>query len=160
VRDYFESLKNGLLVGGRPRYASAQYIVGLNGEIIRTMPEGEVAYACGAAGIADPASGKFYTDEARELFSAMYCKDPYSPNYVTINIEMCHPDWTGKFMSQTEESTLELVVDLFKRHPKLDDPHRQLTTHQRIVGHKPCPRWYSQYPDEFHKFQDKVYSAL
>lgn len=160
VRDYFESLKNGLLVGGKPRYASSQYIIGLQGEIIRVMPEGEVAYTCGAAGIVDPVSGKFYTDEARDLFPAVYLKDPYSPSYVTLNIEMCHPDWTGKFMTQTEDAAVELVTDLFKRYPKLKDPYTQIVTHKRIVGHKDCPRWYCQYPDEFYKIQNRVYSAL
>lgn len=160
VRDYFESLKKGILVEGKPRYAGAQYIVGLQGEIIRTMPEGEVAYACGAAGKIDPVSGMPYTDEARDLFPAQYLRDPYSPNYVTINIEMCHPDWTGKFLVQTEDATVELVTDIFKRYPKLKDPYTQLVTHQRIVGYKKCPRWYCQYPDEFYKFQNRVYSAL
>lgn len=79
-RDYFESLKTKRI------YASAHYIIGLNGEIIECIPEEEVAYHAKAA------------------------------NSYSIGIENCHPDWTGEFNSQTYRSLIELCVDICKRY--------------------------------------------
>jgi N-acetylmuramoyl-L-alanine amidase len=160
IRDYFESLKRGIIMDGAPRYASTQYIVGLQGEIIQTMPDKEVAYHCGSAGKMDPVSKRFYTDKARGLFGAVYTTAPYSPNYATIGIELCHPDWTGKFLSQTLDSAAELVASIFKKYPTLDNPYTQIIRHYDVVGHKQCPRWFFQYPDEFFSFQNKVFALL
>ena len=63
-RNYFESLKNT-----HKTYASSHYIIGLNGEIIRCIPEDEVAFHAGSR----------------------------SMNRKSIGIEDCHPDWGGKF---------------------------------------------------------------
>ena len=79
-RDYFESLKY------RNIYASAHYIIGLEGEILQCIPENEVAYHATKA------------------------------NAYSIGIENCHPDWTGKFNDKTYKSLIELCVDLCKRY--------------------------------------------
>lgn len=79
-RNYFESLKN------KNVYASAHYIVGLNGEVIRCIPEAEVAYHAGSA------------------------------NSYSIGIENCHPDWDGKFSDITYKSLIELCVMLCKKY--------------------------------------------
>ena len=43
-RNYFESLKKGVLQSnGKYRYASSQYIIDLNGDILRCIPENEEA---------------------------------------------------------------------------------------------------------------------
>ena len=52
-------------------YASSHYIIGLEGEILRLIPEDEISYC---------------TNQA---------------NSYTISIECCHPDNTGKFNSKT-----------------------------------------------------------
>lgn len=73
--------------------ASSHYIVGLDGEIIRCVPEDEIAYTTNSA------------------------------NSYSIGIENCHPDWTGKFNDKTYNSLVELCADLCKRYKlnPLDD---------------------------------------
>lgn len=66
-------------------YASSHYIIGLNGEILRLIPENEMSYC---------------TNQA---------------NSYTISIECCHPDNTGKFNSKTLNALTELCADICKR---------------------------------------------
>lgn len=82
-RNYFENLKNT-----HKTYASAHYIIGLNGEIIQCIPEDEVAFHSGS----------------------------YSMNRKSIGIENCHPDWNGKFNNATYNSLVELCADILKRY--------------------------------------------
>lgn len=82
-RNYFESLATS-----HKTYASSHYIIGLNGEIIRCIPENEVAFHSGS----------------------------YSINRKSIGIEDCHPDWEGKFNYNTYNSLVELCADICKRY--------------------------------------------
>lgn len=82
-RNYFESLKDT-----HKTYASSHYIIGLNGEIIRCIPEDEVAFHSGS----------------------------YSMNRKSIGIEDCHPDWDGKFNDNTYNSLVELCADICRRY--------------------------------------------
>jgi N-acetylmuramoyl-L-alanine amidase len=160
VRDYFESLKIGILVDGKPRYAGAQYIVGLAGEIVQTMSVNEIAAGCGWANKVDPISKKPYTDLARELFSPKYVLDRnYSPSYATINIEMCHTDDYGRFTEETVRATSELVASLFKQYG-FTDVQKRLITHKQVVGWKDCPLWYSNHPEDLNTFKLRVESLL
>ncbi len=85
-RNYFENQKNG------GRYVSSHYIVGLDGEILRCVPENEVAYCSNQA------------------------------NTYSISIECCHPDATGKFTDATTASAAELCAYLLKKYGlKVDD---------------------------------------
>ncbi|MGN0604333.1 MAG: N-acetylmuramoyl-L-alanine amidase [Oscillospiraceae bacterium] len=79
-RNYFENQKSG------GRYVSAHYIVGLEGEILRCIPESEVAYCSNQA------------------------------NTYSISIECCHPDATGKFTEATTNSAAELCAYLLKKY--------------------------------------------
>lgn len=79
-RNYFENQKSG------GRYVSAHYIVGLDGEILRCVPENEVAYCSNQA------------------------------NTYSISIECCHPDATGKFTDATTDSAAELCAYLLKKY--------------------------------------------
>ena len=79
-RNYFESLKD------KGTYASSHYIIGLEGEVIRCIPENEVAYHAKQA------------------------------NSYSIGIENCHPDWNGKFNDKTYKSLIELCADICKRY--------------------------------------------
>lgn len=65
---------------------SSQYVVGMEGEIIRCVPDDEIAYG---------ASGK---------------------NGGTIHIEVCHPDKTGKFTEKSIAAIAELVPYLMRLH--------------------------------------------
>ena len=75
-RNYFNNLKD--------RYASAHYIIGINGEIIQCIPTSEVAYHAG--------DNKW--------------------NSCSIGIECCHPDWGGQFSKATMDSLIELCAYL------------------------------------------------
>ena len=82
-RNYFNSLATT-----HKTSASSHYIIGLQGEIIRCIPENEVAFHSGS----------------------------YSMNRKSIGIENCHPDWNGKFSEATYNSLVELCADICRRH--------------------------------------------
>ncbi len=82
-RNYFNSLATS-----HKTSASSHYIIGLNGEIIRCIPENEVAFHSGS----------------------------YSMNRKSIGIEDCHPDWNGKFNDATYNSLVELCADICRRY--------------------------------------------
>lgn len=82
-RNYFENLKTT-----HKTYASSHYVIGLDGEIIRCIPEDEVAFHSGS----------------------------YSMNRKSIGIEDCHQDWDGKFNENTYNSLVELCADICRRY--------------------------------------------
>ena len=65
---------------------SANYIIGLVGEVICCIPDGEVSWC---------------TNQA---------------NGYTVSIECCHPDWTGRFNGTTYKSMVELTASLCKKY--------------------------------------------
>ncbi len=75
-RSYFNSLQ----AGNTSTYASSNFIVGLDGEVLAVVPIDEVAY----------------------------CSN--SRNSDTISIEVCHPDESGKFNDKTYESVVKLTA--------------------------------------------------
>lgn len=79
-RNYFEGLKDS-----GDTYASSNFIIGLDGEIIASVPIDEVAYASN------------------------------SRNEDTLSIECCHPDETGEFNEKTYNSLVRLTAYLCNR---------------------------------------------
>lgn len=150
-RDFFESLK------GPDRYASAHYVVGIDGEVIRCIPDREVAWHCGSDQV-DPSSGRVYTDQARVLFGNSYTSPRSSPNWCTIGIELCHPDWTGRFTSATLDAAALLCADLCRTLAL--EPLLQIVTHHEVVGWKDCPKWFTENPDELAAFKARVHDLL
>ena len=102
-RNYFESLKE------RKSFASSHYIIGLQGEIIRCVPENEIAYHANNA------------------------------NSYSIGIEVCHPDWGGKFSDVTYKSLINLLADLCKRYSL--EPTQAIIRHYDVTK-KLCPKYY------------------
>ena len=98
-RNYFESLSKQT-----EKYASSHYIVGLDGEIMRCIPENEVAWHSGNIDM----------------------------NRQSIGIENCHPDDTGKFNDLTYNSLIDLLVDLCKRYNL--DPQTDIIRHYDVTG--------------------------
>lgn len=98
ARNFFESLNDQENV-----YISAHYVVGLKGEIIKMIPEDEVAYH----------SGK---------------KDM---NRKSIGIECSHLDGAGKLNSDTYESLIWLLSDIAIRHHL--DPLKDIIRHYDIT---------------------------
>lgn len=76
-RDYFENLKDT-----EETFASAQFVIGLEGEIIQCVPCNEMAY----------------------------CSN--NLNEICISIEMCHPDEGGNFNDATYNNCVYLVAKL------------------------------------------------
>ena len=77
-RSYFEGLEDGHL----EIYASAHFIVGLEGEVLQCIPLTEWAYASNTR------------------------------NEDTLSIEVCHPDETGEFLPVTYDRVAELTAFL------------------------------------------------
>ncbi|MBQ0026048.1 MAG: undecaprenyl-diphosphate phosphatase, partial [Lachnospiraceae bacterium] len=81
-RSYFNSLQTGQT----GTYASSNFIVGLDGEVLAVVPIDEIAY----------------------------CSN--SRNSDTISIEVCHPDATGKFNDKTYASVVKLTAWLLNHY--------------------------------------------
>lgn len=132
VYNYFEGRKKG-----KDSYGSAQYCVGIDGEIWQYIPDDEMAYHVGS---------KTYTDLAIRNLGTY-------PNNSTIGIEMCHLSWEGDFTDETWDRTRILVALLLKEHDLTVD---DIYTHSDIVGWKKCPKWFCDFPEEFKSFKNEV----
>lgn len=98
-RNYYESLKNQNEI-----YSSMHYIIGLQGEIIKAVPEDEIAYHI----------------EDKELVNN------------SIAIENTRPDSTGKLTPETYKSLLTLLVYLTKKYNL--NPLTDIVRHYDITG--------------------------
>lgn len=79
-RDYFNNLSQQTSGDTNATYASSNFVVGIDGEIIAVVPIDEIAY----------------------------CSN--SRNSDSLSIEVCHEDTTGKFTEKTYESTVKLTA--------------------------------------------------
>lgn len=104
------------------RSASAHFVVGLEGEIIQCIPLEEMAYA------------------------------NYPRNEDTISIEVCHPDWTGKYNSITYASLIRLVAYLCQQYG-LNADH--VIRHHDVSG-KDCPKYYVEHPEAWEQLKQDV----
>ncbi len=120
-RNYFNNLKDQQTT--KPTYASSHYIVGLEGEVIACVPEGEVAYHASQA------------------------------NNDHIGVEVCHPDWQGKFTTVTYAALIELIIDICKRHNL--NPLRDVIRHYDVTG-KDCPRYYVKHVEAWERLKQDV----
>ena len=84
-RSYFDGLASQN-DSGSPTFASSNFIVGLDGEVIACVPIDEVAYASN------------------------------NRNSDSISIEVCHPDETGEFSEATYESLVKLTAWLCEKY--------------------------------------------
>jgi N-acetylmuramoyl-L-alanine amidase len=140
-RNYFESLKGQSLSDPAARYASAHFIVGIEGEVIQCIPAEEMAWHVGA---------KTYTPEALGRLGNY-------PNNCTVGIELCHPSADGHFNTETLRAAAELCALLCVQSGL--DPARDIWRHYDITG-KNCPKWFVDYPDRFDDFKESVTAAL
>lgn len=115
--DYFESLKDL-----QDTSMSANFIVGLDGEIIECVPPGEIAYASN------------------------------SMNHLSVSIENCHLDTTGRFTEATYESLVHLTAWLVEEYGLERD---DIIRHYDVTG-KECPIYYVQNEDKWEEFKDDV----
>ena len=104
------------------RYVSAHFIIGLSGEVIQCIPLNEWSYC---------------TNQA---------------NGYSISIECCHPDKTGKFNRETEESLIALCAYLCG---KFGLSENDIIRHYDVTG-KACPLWYVSHPENFEAMKKAV----
>lgn len=119
--DYFESLKDLQDVS-----MSANFIVGLDGEIVECVPPGEIAYASN------------------------------SMNHLSISIENCHPDTTGKFTEATYDSCVELTAYLVDHYGL---GWEDIIRHYDVTG-KECPLYFVEHEDAWEQFKDDVMNYI
>ena len=108
--------------------ASAHYIIGLKGEVIQCIPDNEVAFHAGS----------------------------HSMNRKSIGIENCHPDWNGKFSTETYNALVDLCVSLCKRY-KIGADH--IIRHYDVTK-KVCPKYYVEHQAEWDSFRNKIAERL
>jgi len=137
-------------------FSSAHYIIDLNGDVYHAVPENEIAFHCGSSA-ADPASGRIYTDWARQKFGN-YVADPTknSPNNCTIGIELCI-DSNGNFTNETLNAAVELVAKLVEDKKLSVD---EIGYHKQVVGWKDCPLPWIKEPELFEDFKQRVRNRL
>jgi N-acetylmuramoyl-L-alanine amidase len=133
-RNYFEGLRTQNLKDPKVVFASAHFVVGLQGEIIQCLPLNEMAYHVGA---------KVYTPKAISRLG-------HYPNNCTIGIELCHPGWNGKFTSETWMSAVKLTACLLKQFEL--ESVTGIWTHNEITL-KDCPKYFVEYPEAFERFK-------
>lgn len=107
-------------------HVSSHFVVGLDGEIIQCVPTAELAYA--------------------------------SNNYnsISVSIECCHPDETGKYTDATYESVVQLTAWLCSRFGL---PVDNVIRHYDITG-KDCPRYFVQDAEAWESFKQDVQTHL
>ena len=139
-RNYFESLKMQDPGGDQKklRWASAHFIIGLEGEVIQCLLENEVGYHVGA---------QKYTDRAVKELSSY-------PNNCTIGIELCHINWEGEFTAAALASAKELILELCERYSL---GRKNVYRHFDITG-KDCPRFFVQNQDKWENFLNDIFS--
>jgi N-acetylmuramoyl-L-alanine amidase len=119
-------------------YGSAHYVIDAQ-EVIRCVPENEVAYHAGPHAKATPWATSFFGGEQANTHS--------------IGIELCHPDATGRFTQIVQAKARLLSADLCIRYDL--DPMTNIITHNMVTG-KDCPRFLVAHPEELHKFRRAV----
>lgn len=119
--DYFESLKDLQNVS-----MSANFVVGIEGEIIECVPPGEIAYASN------------------------------SMNHLSISIENCHLDESGRFTEETYESCMHLTAYLVAEYGL---ERENIIRHYDVTG-KECPLYYVENEDKWEKFRDDVMNYI
>lgn len=134
-RNYFEGLKNQVPPNNK-RFASAHYVIGLEGEIIRCVPDLEVCYHVGA---------ETYTNEAYRRLSSY-------PNNCVIGIELCHPTAEGFFTEETLQSLRELAKALMGAYGLNKD---DLWRHYDVTG-KVCPKYFVDHTGEWDAFKASI----
>jgi len=105
---------------------SSHFVVGLEGEVIQCVPLYERSAASN------------------------------NRNRDTISIEVCHPDATGKFNSDTYNSVVKLTSWLLYNF-SLDET--DILRHYDITG-KTCPKYFVENEDEWIKFKEEVKKEL
>ena len=104
-------------------YASSHFIVGLEGEVIACVPLTEIAYASN------------------------------DRNGDTVSVEVCHPDETGEYASETYERVVELTAWLCGTFDL--EAEKDVIRHYDVTG-KICPKYYVEHPEAWEALKADV----
>lgn len=152
---YFELLAQQDDTDNKPdRYASAHYIIGIDGTVMRVIPDDEVAYHVGAKQYTGAAQHRLVGYTGNVMMSGY--GEPRTPNWCTIGIEMNHPDWSGKFTDATLESAARLGKELLQKY--LLGTH-DIFRHYDITG-KLCPKWFVEHETDWLSFIEDIGEML
>lgn len=113
--------------GTEETYASSHFVVGLEGEVVQCVPLTEIAYASN------------------------------SRNGDTVSVEVCHPDETGKFGSDSYRRCVELTAWLCREFRL--EPEEDVIRHYDVTG-KLCPLYYVENPEAWDAFLADVEAAV
>jgi N-acetylmuramoyl-L-alanine amidase len=130
-RNYFEGLKDQ--PPNKYTFASAHYIIGIDGGVIRCVPDREVCYHVGA---------DRYNNEAFRRLSSY-------PNNCTVGIELCHPKADGQFSDDTLYSCRELASSLLSQYGLGEN---DVWRHFDVTG-KVCPKYFVEHAVEWDAFK-------
>ena len=119
--------------------ASAHYIVGLNGEILRCLPDDEQGAHAGRS------------------YGAAWNAMATTNNSRFIGIENCHPKADGQFNTLTNNALIWLCVDLCKKWNL--NPANDIYRHYDVTG-KSCPLFHTNYPQEWSRLKNDIVSAF
>ena len=103
--------------------ASSHFVVGIDGSIVQCVPLDEISYASNHR------------------------------NRDTISIEVCHPDDSGKFSSDTIASLTKLVGWLLDVYDLEKD---DVIRHYDVTG-KVCPKYYVEHEDAWENLKQKFW---
>lgn len=120
-RNYFANLRITA-----ETYASSNFIISLDGEILQCVPVDEVAYASN------------------------------DRNGDTLSIELCHPDETGEFTSETYASAVRLTAWLCGMYGLT---RSDVIRHYDVSG-KECPKYFVDNEDAWETFKSDVAAAI
>lgn len=67
-----------------------------------------------------------------------------------IQIEMCHPDASGKISEKTLSNTVRLCRELMERYGITE-----IIRHYDVTGKK-CPLWYVNHPEEWEVLKERI----
>lgn len=116
---------------------SAHYIINLDGNVIKCIPEDEMAFHVLAK--------KYNKQAVRKLGS--------DPNNCTIGIKCTHVDWNGKMTNKTFASLIKLTAKIVRKYNL--NPQRDLYLHYDITGTH-CHKWFLDNNEQWHLFKKKV----
>ena len=144
-----------------PGWGATQHAVDISGDIGEFLPRDRTAFHVGSdrnwqTGESGAPASMAYTPFAHEYFGREYTQHQIgrTPNYRAIGAEVSESRPDGYIDAVTWDAAVWLFA-WYCQHYRLD-AHRQILTHNHIVGWKDCPRWFVRHPCELERFRDNV----
>lgn len=139
----------------------------INNPCVNITPAGIILHYIGNPGTSARANANYFHNVKSQV-SVNYIVDdfeiieiipPYMKSFGTssgeyngkyIQIEMCHPDKSGRISEATLSNTVWLCKYLIDEYGSLD-----IIRHYDVTG-KICPKWYVDYPGEWESLRARI----